>query len=70
MPSSRPPVTSAGGARGERRFLLTRRNLIILAAAVLVLVAGYLTLAAGHASAAAVLLVLGYCVLFPIGIAL
>ncbi len=70
MPSSRPSVTSAGGAPAPRRFLLTRRNLVILAAAVLVLVAGYLTLAAGHPSAAAVLLVLGYCVLFPIGIAL
>ena len=49
---------------------LTRRNLVILGAAVAVLVAGYLTLAAGHASAAAVLLVVGYCILFPIGIAL
>ena len=46
------------------------RNLLLLAAAVLVLVAGYVTLAAGHASAAAVLLVIGYCVLFPVGIAL
>lgn len=53
-----------------RHFLLAPRNLIILAAAVLVLVAGYLTLQAGHASAAAVILVIGYCVLFPIGIAL
>jgi hypothetical protein len=43
---------------------------LILAAAVAVLVAGYLTLAAGHASTAAVLLVVGYCILFPIGIAL
>jgi hypothetical protein len=63
-------VPQAGGAPVTRRTLLTRRNLVILAAAVLVLVAGYLTLAAGHASAAAVLLVVGYCVLFPIGIAL
>ncbi len=70
MPGSRSPVTPAGGGRSERRFLLTRRNLLILAAAVLVLVAGYLTLAAGHPSVAAVLLVIGYCVLFPIGIAL
>jgi hypothetical protein len=53
-----------------RRSFLTRRNLVILAAAVLVLLAGYLTLAAGHASAAAVLLVIGYCILFPVGIAL
>jgi hypothetical protein len=32
-------------------------------------VAGYAVLSAGHPSAAAVLLVLGYCVLFPLGIA-
>jgi hypothetical protein len=70
MPSSRTPVTSAGNTARPRRFLLTRRNLAILAAAVLALVAGYLTLAAGHASAAAVLLVVGYCILFPLGIAL
>jgi hypothetical protein len=57
-------------AAGTRRFLLARRNLLILAAAVLVLLAGYLTLRAGHPSAAAVILVLGYCVLFPLGIAL
>jgi hypothetical protein len=70
MPSSRHAVSSAGTTVRPRRFLLTRRNLLILAAAVAVLVAGYLTLAAGHASTAAVLLVVGYCILFPIGIAL
>ena len=53
----------------HRHFLLAPRNLIILAAAVLVLIAGYLTLRAGHPSVAAVILVFGYCVLFPIGIA-
>ena len=70
MPSPRPTAPPAGSAPVTRRFLLAPRNLAGLVAAVLVLVAGYLTLAAGHASAAAVLLVLGYCVLFPIGIAL
>jgi hypothetical protein len=70
MPSSRPTVTSGGSAPAGRRFLLTRRNLVILAAAMGMLVAGYLTLAAGHASLAAALLVIGYCVLFPLGIAL
>ena len=70
MPSSRPASSSAASTARPRRFLLTRRNLFILAAAVAVLVAGYLTLAAGYASTAAVLLVLGYCILFPIGIAL
>jgi hypothetical protein len=50
--------------------VLAPRNWILLAAAVLVLVVGYLTLRAGYASAAAAILVFGYCVLFPIGIAL
>ena len=62
MSTSRPPAP-------HRHFVLAPRNLIILAAAVLVLIAGYVTLQAGYPSAAAVLLVLGYCVLFPIGIA-
>lgn len=47
-----------------------RRNLIVLAAAVLTLVLGYSLLKAGNSSLAAVLLVLGYCVLFPLAIAL
>jgi len=62
MSDPRPPAP-------HRHFVLAPRNLIMLAVAVLVLVAGYLTLRAGHPSAAAVILVLGYCVLFPIGIA-
>jgi hypothetical protein len=65
MSNSRPSARS-----GPRHFVLAPRNLIILALAVLVLVVGYLTLRAGHPSAAAVILVLGYCVLFPVGIAL
>ena len=56
--------------RSPRHFVLAPRNLAILAAAVLVLLIGYLTLRAGHASTAAVILVFGYCILFPIGIAL
>jgi hypothetical protein len=63
MPNSRPSAP-------PRHFLLAPRNLIILAAAVLVLIAGYVTLQAGYPSVAAVILVVGYCVLFPIGIAL
>jgi hypothetical protein len=43
---------------------------LVLVAATLSLVAGYLTLQAGSASAGAILLVLGYCVLFPLAIAL
>jgi hypothetical protein len=68
MPNYRPPATPERS--GPRHFVLAPRNLIILTLAVLVLVAGYLTLRAGYPSAAAVILVFGYCVLFPIGIAL
>lgn len=57
-------------AAGPRRAVLGRRNLIVLAAAVLALVLGYSLLNAGNSSLAAVLLVLGYCVLFPLAIAL
>jgi hypothetical protein len=63
-------MSNPRSSAAPRHFLLAPRNLIILAAAVLVLVAGYLTLKAGYPSAAAVMLVFGYCVLFPIGIAL
>lgn len=67
---SNPRSSARPGQAQPRQFVLAPRNLIILALAVLVLVAGYLTLRAGYPSAAAVILVLGYCVLFPIGIAL
>ena len=53
-----------------RRPLLARRNLIVLGGALLTLAAGYAVLDAGHATLAAVLLVLGYCILLPLGIAL
>ncbi len=49
---------------------LPARNLVLLAAGAISLVAGYAVLASGAASPAAVLLVLGYCVLIPLGIAL
>jgi len=53
-----------------RRSSLGRRNAVLLGAAMMSLAGGYLLLGAGSASAAAVLLVLGYCVLLPLGIAL
>jgi hypothetical protein len=67
---SNPRQPARSGQSSPRHFVLAPRNLIILGLALLVLVVGYLTLQAGHASIAAVILVLGYCVLFPIGIAL
>ena len=67
---SAPRSHSAAAGSSPRRFVLARRNLVILALALLLLIVGYLTLRAGHPSAAAVILVIGYCVLFPLGIAL
>jgi hypothetical protein len=45
------------------------RNFVILGAAVGALAAGYLLLAGGSTTLAPILLVLGYCVLFPLGLA-
>ncbi|MBL8977734.1 MAG: hypothetical protein JNM53_04950 [Gemmatimonadetes bacterium] len=47
-----------------------RRNVVLLGLAIVSLVAGYAWLNAGGTTGAAALLVLGYCVLFPLGIAL
>ena len=55
---------------GPSRGLLGPKNLIVLAAAVACLIVGYMSLSAGKPSLAAALLVVGYCVLFPLAIAL
>lgn len=47
-----------------------RRNYALLAGAILALAVGYVLLARGSTVAAPMLLVLGYCVLFPLGLAL
>jgi membrane protein YdbS with pleckstrin-like domain len=46
------------------------RNRVVLGLAIGTLVGGYFLLASGSASAAAVVLVLGYVVLFPLAIAI
>ena len=46
------------------------KNYIFLAAAVVSLVAGYWLLSRGSTTVAPILLVLGYCVFFPVGLAL
>jgi hypothetical protein len=45
-------------------------NWLFLAAAVAALAVGYALLAQGSTTAAPILLVLGYCVFFPVGLAL
>ena len=56
-PVSPPPAT-----------LFTRRNLILLAVALVSIGAGYAILVGGAPGVAAVLLVAGYCVLFPLAL--
>lgn len=63
-------MTSPRSSASARQPFLARRNLLLLGAAVGALVVGYAVLSAGHPTPAAILLVLGYCVLFPLGIAL
>jgi uncharacterized membrane protein HdeD (DUF308 family) len=63
-------MPEASKSSKSRAIPLGPRNLALLAAGVVSLVAGYLLLASGSTSVAAVLLVLGYCVLLPLGIAL
>ena len=50
------------------RLRFRRRNVILLTAAVASLGIGYAMLARGDTTLAPVLLVLGYCVLFPLGL--
>ena len=46
------------------------KNFVFLAAAVVSLAAGYWLLSKGSTTVAPILLVLGYCVFFPVGLAL
>ena len=52
------------------RLKFGRKNVVLLGLAVLSLGVGYSLLAQGNTTLAPVLLVLGYCVLFPLGLAL
>jgi hypothetical protein len=46
------------------------RNFALLGAALFCITVGYYLLSKGSTTAAPILLVLGYCVLFPVGLAL
>ncbi|MDH4044885.1 MAG: hypothetical protein OEW06_10535 [Gemmatimonadota bacterium] len=57
-----------GPASAKLRF--GRMNVVVLGAALVALAVGYVLLAGGSTTLAPILLVLGYCVLFPLGLAL
>ena len=50
------------------RLQFRTRNVVLLAAALASVGVGYLLLARGDTTVAPVLLVMGYCVLFPLGL--
>jgi uncharacterized membrane protein YtjA (UPF0391 family) len=60
------PETSANAPSNGSLF--TRRNLFLLLVGLVTIAAGYGVLAGGSASMAAVLLVIGYVVLFPLAL--
>jgi hypothetical protein len=62
-------MSNPGTRESARRTAFGRRNIVLLGVALLTVIAGYGVLQAGSPTVAAVLLVLGYCVLFPVGIA-
>ncbi len=54
----------------QSRLQFGTANLVLLGSAAVALVAGYVLLASGSVTAAPILLVLGYCVLLPLGLIL
>jgi hypothetical protein len=47
---------------------LSKKNYAIMGAGIVTIVAGFITLASGSITLAPILLVLGYCVLIPVGL--
>ena len=61
-------MPNSGIARSRLRY--GPRNFILLGGALFCITVGYWLLARGSTTAAPILLVLGYCVFFPVGLAL
>jgi hypothetical protein len=57
-------------AVADRSTLFTPRNLVLLAVALVTIGAGYAVLVGGSPDVAAVLLVIGYVILFPVALVL
>lgn len=60
----------SGKGASSARLQFGKKNIVFLGGASLALAAGYVLLAGGSTTLAPILLVLGYCVLFPVGLAL
>ena len=53
---------------GRPMINLTRKNYAIMGAGLATIIVGFITLASGSITLAPILLVLGYCVLIPVGL--
>lgn len=67
-PAARRPAGPRPTAQPRPTLSFSRVNAILLGAAAVAIAAGYGLLAGGSTTPAAFLLVIGYCVLLPIGI--
>ncbi|MES2125548.1 MAG: hypothetical protein V4503_12755 [Gemmatimonadota bacterium] len=61
-------MTTSNDLSARPAALFTRRNLLLIGVALATIGAGYAVLVSGSPGAAAVLLVAGYCVLFPLAL--
>jgi len=61
-------VNKAKGARRADEPMFGKNNWLLLGAGLVSIIFGFVALAAGSITVAPILLVLGYCVLIPIGI--
>jgi hypothetical protein len=64
------PVKKKVAAPPKDTFAFTRANYLTLAIGLVIIIIGYITLRMGSITLAPFLLVLGYCVIIPIGIIL
>ncbi|MFO7674786.1 MAG: DUF3098 domain-containing protein [bacterium] len=66
---ARPPAPKPAAKKPARPHLeLGRKNYILMGVGVVTIVAGFISLAGGSMTLAPFLLVLGYCVVIPVGL--
>jgi hypothetical protein len=67
-PNKPPPAKPAPKKPLRPMINLGKKNYAIMGAGLATIVAGFITLASGSITLAPILLVLGYCVLIPVGL--
>jgi hypothetical protein len=67
-PTRPQPVKPASKKPLRPMINLSKKNYAIMGAGLLTIIIGFITLASGSITLAPILLVLGYCVLIPVGL--